>query len=182
MQQVARKAVMLHLKSTHCPTRCHVPPAPKRVRSTRARALHAPTFCRAYVSTTSAPNPTRCPAYDPLPIFGARAHDLHRLTAPHQLLTAPCQLLTSPRQLLTVDQKFDQLHSDLFSRPDSIFFVCFSIRNFDMPSDEISRPIHVIFNGDNFAQWSQTMRNYLKGHKLWLYVSGDCPIPEKMDK
>ena len=38
------------------------------------------------------------------------------------------------------------MHSDLFSHPDSIFVVCFSIQNFDMPSDEISRPIHVIFN------------------------------------
>ena len=42
---------------------------------------------------------------------------------------------------------------DLFSRPDSIFVVCFSIQNFDMPCDEISRSIHVIFYGDNFAQW-----------------------------
>ena len=46
-----------------------------------------------------------------------------------------------------------------------------------MPSDEISRPIHVISNGDNFAQWSQAIRSYLKGCKLWLYVSGDHPIP-----
>ena len=81
-----------------------------------------------------------------------------------------------------VDQKFDQVHSDLFSRPGSIFAVCFSIRNFDMPGDEISRPIYVIFNGDNFAQWSQTMRSYLKGRKLWLYVSSDRPIPEQVDK
>ena len=51
-----------------------------------------------------------------------------------------------------------------------------------MPGDEISRPIHVIFNGDNFAQWSQAMRSYLKGRKLWLYVSGDRPIPEQVDK
>ena len=81
-----------------------------------------------------------------------------------------------------VDRKFDQVHSDLFLCPDSIFVVCFSIRNFNMPGDEISRPIHVIFNGDNFAQWSQAMRSYLKGRKLWLYVSGDCPIPEQVDK
>ena len=74
------------------------------------------------------------------------------------------------------------MHSDLFSRPDSIFFVYFSIQNFDMPSDEISRPIHVIFNGDNFAQWSQVMRSYLKGRKLWIYVSRDHPIPEQVDK
>ena len=26
------------------------------------------------------------------------------------------------------------------------------------------------------------MHSYLKGRKLWLYVSGDHPIPEKMDK
>ena len=51
-----------------------------------------------------------------------------------------------------------------------------------MPGDGISHLIHVIFNGDNFAQWSQAMRSYLKGRKLWLYVYGDRPIPEKVDK
>ena len=51
-----------------------------------------------------------------------------------------------------------------------------------MLSDEISRPIHVIFYGDNFAQWSQAMRNYLKGRKLWIYVTSDRPIQEKEDK
>ena len=74
------------------------------------------------------------------------------------------------------------MHFNLFSRPDSIFAVFFLIQNFDMPGDEISRPIHVIFNGDNFAWWSQAMRSYLKGHKLWLYVFGDRPIPEQVDK
>ena len=74
------------------------------------------------------------------------------------------------------------MHSDLFLRPNSIFFVCFSIRNLDMLGDEISHPIHVIFYGDNFAQWSQAMHSYLKGCKLWLYVSGDRPILEKVDK
>ena len=74
------------------------------------------------------------------------------------------------------------MHSDLFSRPYSIFAVYFSIQNFNMPGDEISRPIHVIFNGDNFAQWSQAIRSYQKGRKLWLYVSGDRPIPEQVDK
>ena len=48
-----------------------------------------------------------------------------------------------------------------------------------MPGYEISHLIHVIFYGDNFAQWSQAMRSYLKGCKLWLYVSGDRPIPDK---
>ena len=74
------------------------------------------------------------------------------------------------------------MHFDLFLRPDSIFAICFLIRNLDMPGDEISCLIHVIFYEDNFSQWSQAMRSYLKGRKLWLYVSGDLPIPEKMDK
>ena len=51
-----------------------------------------------------------------------------------------------------------------------------------MPSDEISRPLHIIFYEDNFVQWSHAMRSYLKGCKLWLYVSGDRPITKKMDK
>ena len=51
-----------------------------------------------------------------------------------------------------------------------------------MPGDEISRLIHVIFNGDNFSQWSQALRSYLKVHKLWIYVSGDRPIPKKWTK
>ena len=51
-----------------------------------------------------------------------------------------------------------------------------------MSSDEISRPIHVIFNADNFVQWSQAMRSYLKGRKLWLYLSSDRPIPEQVYK
>ena len=51
-----------------------------------------------------------------------------------------------------------------------------------MPGDEIYHLIYVIFNEDNFAQWSQVMRSYLKGRKLWLYVSGDRPILEQVDK
>ena len=51
-----------------------------------------------------------------------------------------------------------------------------------MAGDEISHPIHVIFYGTNFAQWSQAIRSYLKGCKLWLYVSGDRPILKKVDK
>ena len=51
-----------------------------------------------------------------------------------------------------------------------------------MAGDEISHPIHIIFNGDNFTQWSQAMRSYLKGRKFCLYVSGDRPIPEQVDK
>ena len=74
------------------------------------------------------------------------------------------------------------MHSNLFLCLDSIFAVCFLIRNLDMSGDEISHLIHVIFDGDNFAQWSQAMRSYLKCRKFWLYVFGDRPMPEKVDK
>ena len=105
-----------------------------------------------------------------------------------EMITPVCsRLLTLPRHPVdfatsTVDRKFNQVHFDLFLHPDSIFAVCILIRNFDMPGNEISRPIQVIFNGDNFTQWSQAMCSYLKGCKLWLYVFGDHPIPKQVDK
>ena len=48
-----------------------------------------------------------------------------------------------------------------------------------MAGNEVSRPIHVLFNGDNFSQWSQAISSYLKGRKLWRYVSGVRTIPVK---
>ena len=51
-----------------------------------------------------------------------------------------------------------------------------------MVGNEVSRPIHVLFNGDNFSQWSQAISSYLKGRKLWRYVSGVCTILVKEEK
>ena len=51
-----------------------------------------------------------------------------------------------------------------------------------MAGNEVSRPIHVLFNGDNFSQWSQAISSYLKGRKLWRYVSGVRTIPIKEEK
>ena len=51
-----------------------------------------------------------------------------------------------------------------------------------MVGNEVSRPIHVLFNGDNFSQWSQAISSYLKGRKLWCYVSGVRTIPVKEEK
>ena len=131
----------------------HTPSVPEPVRSTHARELHTSSTCRAYLNAKPDPPPLPVP------------------------LLALVDCATSA--LLIVDRKFDQVHFDLFSCPDSIFVVRFSIRNLDIPGNEISRPIHVIVYGDNFAQWSQVMSSYLKGRKLWLYVSSDRLIPEK---
>jgi hypothetical protein len=41
-----------------------------------------------------------------------------------------------------------------------------------MAQSEISKPIHVILDGDNYSLWAQGMCSFLKGRKLWLYVTG----------
>ena len=87
------------------------------------------------VGLTSAPSPTRDPLLAPVDC----ARYPPPLSAPHQ----PVDYAMSA--LLTIDRKFDQVHYDLFSRLYSIFIVCFSIRNLDMPGNGISCLIHVIF-------------------------------------
>ena len=44
---------------------------------------------------------------------------------------------------------------------------------------ENSSPIQTILNGSNYLTWSQAMRSYLKGKRLWRYVNGDFTIPTK---
>ncbi|WOH12602.1 hypothetical protein DCAR_0832108 [Daucus carota subsp. sativus] len=44
---------------------------------------------------------------------------------------------------------------------------------------ENSSPIQTILNGSNYITWSQAMRSYLKGKRLWRYVNGDFTIPTK---
>ena len=41
-----------------------------------------------------------------------------------------------------------------------------------MAQSEISKLIHVILDRDNYSLWAQGMCNFLKGRKLWLYVTG----------
>ncbi|MED6224417.1 hypothetical protein PIB30_083759, partial [Stylosanthes scabra] len=43
---------------------------------------------------------------------------------------------------------------------------------------DIYQPIPVILNGSNYAHWVEAMRSFLKGRKLWCYVTGDiiCPV------
>ncbi|WOH05162.1 hypothetical protein DCAR_0624576 [Daucus carota subsp. sativus] len=44
---------------------------------------------------------------------------------------------------------------------------------------ENSSPIQTILNGSNYIIWSQAMRSFLKGKRLWRYVNGDFTIPTK---
>ena len=41
-----------------------------------------------------------------------------------------------------------------------------------MAQSEISKPIHVILDGDNYSLWAQGMCSFLKGRRLWLYMTG----------
>ena len=42
-----------------------------------------------------------------------------------------------------------------------------------MAQTEISHPIHIALDGQNYFVWSQSMRSIIKGRKLWFYVTGE---------
>jgi hypothetical protein len=48
-----------------------------------------------------------------------------------------------------------------------------------MAQTEISHPIHVTLDGQNYFVWSQSMRSFIKGRKLWFYVTGEMKKPVK---
>ncbi|GFY89195.1 hypothetical protein Acr_06g0011350 [Actinidia rufa] len=46
-----------------------------------------------------------------------------------------------------------------------------------MDKSEVSRPIIITLDGPNYIPWSQAMSSFLKGRKLWRYVTGDIKAP-----
>ncbi|GFZ03607.1 hypothetical protein Acr_16g0002310 [Actinidia rufa] len=46
-----------------------------------------------------------------------------------------------------------------------------------MDKSEVSRPIIITLDGPNYISWSQAMSSFLKGRKLWRYVTGDIKTP-----
>jgi hypothetical protein len=49
-----------------------------------------------------------------------------------------------------------------------------------MAQNEILTHIHDVLDGTNYIVWSQSIHSFLKGCKLWLYVTGDIPKPTKV--
>ena len=47
--------------------------------------------------------------------------------------------------------------------------------------DSIVRPIDQILDGSNYSMWSQNMEVFLKGRRLWRYVSGETPKSEETE-
>ena len=50
-----------------------------------------------------------------------------------------------------------------------------------MTQSKISKPIHIILDVYNYFLWTQGMCNFLKGCKLWLYVTRQR-LPPKQQK
>ena len=48
-----------------------------------------------------------------------------------------------------------------------------------MAESKISKPIHVVLDGDNYFLWAQGMCTFFKGCKLWLYVTGQRHPPKQ---
>ncbi|GFY80208.1 hypothetical protein Acr_01g0000170 [Actinidia rufa] len=46
-----------------------------------------------------------------------------------------------------------------------------------MDRSEVARPIIITLDGPNNIPWSQAMFSFLKGRKLWRYVTGDIKAP-----
>jgi hypothetical protein len=42
-----------------------------------------------------------------------------------------------------------------------------------MYKNELPKTVTTILNGHNYVLWSQDMRNFLKGHRLWRYVTSE---------
>jgi hypothetical protein len=49
-----------------------------------------------------------------------------------------------------------------------------------MAQNEISKPIHIIFDRDDYYLWAQAMCSFLKGRKLWLYMTGQRLPPQQL--
>uniref|UniRef100_A0A2N9G7K3 CCHC-type domain-containing protein n=1 Tax=Fagus sylvatica TaxID=28930 RepID=A0A2N9G7K3_FAGSY len=46
-----------------------------------------------------------------------------------------------------------------------------------MDKNELPKTVTTILNGHNYVLWSQDMRSFLKGHRLWRYVTGEIQVP-----
>jgi hypothetical protein len=50
-----------------------------------------------------------------------------------------------------------------------------------MEKSEVTRPITIILDGSksNYNQWSEAISGFLKGRRLWRYVTGDKKCPTR---
>jgi hypothetical protein len=46
-----------------------------------------------------------------------------------------------------------------------------------MDKAELPKIVTTVLNGHNYVMWSQDMRSFLKGHRLWRYITGEIQAP-----
>ncbi|XP_038705337.1 uncharacterized protein LOC120001138 [Tripterygium wilfordii] len=51
-----------------------------------------------------------------------------------------------------------------------------------MDRPDASQPIVIIMNGSNYIPWAQAMTSFLKGRRLWRYITVDITKPKPKDK
>jgi len=44
----------------------------------------------------------------------------------------------------------------------------------------VAQPIQIILDDPNYILWAQTMSSFLKGRKLWWYITGGYKKPIKL--
>jgi hypothetical protein len=68
--------------------------------------------------------------------------------------------------------------TDFFCLFDCLFSGIFYIfYPFLMDKTELPKNVTTVLNGHNYVMWSQDMRSFLKGHRLWRYVTGEIQAP-----
>lgn len=50
-----------------------------------------------------------------------------------------------------------------------------------MAQVHVSQIIHIIFDGTNYSYWAQVFQNFLRGHKIWKYVTSSVTLPIAVD-
>jgi hypothetical protein len=48
--------------------------------------------------------------------------------------------------------------------------------------DDSLKSVSVRLDGKNYLYWSYVMRNFLKGKKMWRYVSGTYVVPKNTEE
>ena len=65
------------------------------------------------------------------------------------------------------------------------FFLCFGflcLLIMATKRDDSLQSVSVRLDGNNYSYWSYVIRNFLKGKKMWGYISGTSMIPRNIDK
>uniref|UniRef100_A0A2N9J177 Uncharacterized protein n=1 Tax=Fagus sylvatica TaxID=28930 RepID=A0A2N9J177_FAGSY len=104
---------------------------------------------------------------------------------PHLLLSQSRTFCLLDHPSAPVTSRRDESHVKISARPHRGFSASCSSHGipdlrptyFPMDKSELPKTVTTILNGHNYLLWSQDMRSFLKGHRLWRYVTGEIQAP-----